>query len=228
MNLDIPLKTPGGRTVETIGIWMSGGADSSMLCYLLAKKIKEENLPIRIKPFTVQKKHGIFEFFKVIDKIKELLDAEHIFTEDIVYTAPVEGWRREDYKAIYAVKNRENILKGEFQILFSGITTNPPKTVQENFKWGVLEDCENIRAEGKEKEKVKYFTETYQSVEYEFFEIKPFFDINKKQVADLYKENNLLEELFPLTRSCESAYMDTGHCGECWWCEERKWAFDKL
>ena len=32
------------KKVETIGIWMSGGADSSLLTYVLAKKIKDENL----------------------------------------------------------------------------------------------------------------------------------------------------------------------------------------
>ena len=29
---------------NTLGIWFSGGADSSILCYLLAKQIKENNL----------------------------------------------------------------------------------------------------------------------------------------------------------------------------------------
>jgi tRNA(Ile)-lysidine synthase TilS/MesJ len=36
------------ENVKKIGISMSGGADSSMLCYLLAKKIKEKNLDIII------------------------------------------------------------------------------------------------------------------------------------------------------------------------------------
>ncbi len=226
--LTIPLETPKGHRVNTIGIWMSGGADSSMLCYLLAKKIKEENLPIKIKPFTVQKQHGVFEFLKVTDKIKNLLDAKGIFEEQVVYHAPVEGWRHEDYQALYAKKNKENIRNNEFQILFSGITTNPPKEIQNNFKWGILEDCEAIRAEGKQKGKEKYFVVEENSKEYEFFEIKPFFDINKKEVAKLYKQHGLLDTLFPLTRSCEAQHLTTGHCGECWWCNEREWAFGKL
>lgn len=226
--ITIPLKTPLGKEVKTIGIWMSGGADSTMLCYLLAKKIKDENLDIKIKPFTVQKNHGVFEFLKVAEKIKELLDCHNVFEEQVVYEAPKSGWVHSDYQAVYHSKNRENIKNNLFQVLYSGITTNPPKEIQEQFKDGILPDCEEIRAEGKEKEKVRYFTVTEDSIEYEFFEIKPLFDMNKKAVAQLYKDHELLDTLFPLTRSCESLVMTSGHCGECWWCEERQWAFGKL
>jgi hypothetical protein len=209
--INIPLTTPLGIPVTTIGIWMSGGADSSMLCYLLAKKIKDENLPIKIKPFTVQKQHGVFGFLRVTEKIKELLNADSIFEEQVVYHAPIEGWVHADYQAVYAVKNQENIKDNKFQILYSGITTNPPKEIQESFKWGILPDCEDIRAEGKVKLKEKYFTKEHESKTYEFYEIKPFFDINKKAVSELYREHDVLEELFPLTRSCEAHELSEGH-----------------
>lgn len=53
----------------------------------------------------------------------------------------------------------------------------------------------------------------------------PFHRIDKKVIAGMYEELNLLETLFPLTRSCENNNLLEGHCGECWWCEERLWAF---
>ena len=43
------------REVKTIGIWMSGGADSSLLAYLLAKKIKDEELNIKLQPLSVRR-----------------------------------------------------------------------------------------------------------------------------------------------------------------------------
>ena len=55
----------------------------------------------------------------------------------------------------------------------------------------------------------------------------PFFNYNKKDISELYKLLNVTDSLFPYTRSCESLTQFTGHCGECWWCEERKWAFGK-
>ena len=43
------------RAVKTLGIWCSGGADSSMLLYLLAKTIKDGNLDIKIQPLSVRR-----------------------------------------------------------------------------------------------------------------------------------------------------------------------------
>jgi len=91
MNIEIPRHTPGGNKIHTVGVWMSGGADSTLLCYLLAKQIKEENLPIKLKPFTVQKQPGVFGFLSVTEKIKELLDAKELFEDQIVYPAPASG-----------------------------------------------------------------------------------------------------------------------------------------
>ena len=228
LNIKIPSHTPGGNKIHTVGVWMSGGADSTVLCYLLAKKIKEENLPVKLKPLTVQKQPGVSDFLLVTEKIKELLDAKELFEDQVVYPAPASGWIYSEYQAIYAIKNKENIKNNEFQVLFSGITTNPPEEVQRRFNWGILQDVEDIRGAGKVKEKERYFTVEHESKNYEFYEIKPFFDLNKQAISCLYKEHNLLETLFPLTRSCEAQDLSTGHCGKCWWCEERFWAFGRL
>jgi hypothetical protein len=53
---------------------------------------------------------------------------------------------------------------------------------------------------------------------------RPLADLNKKGIAKLYKEYNLLKTLFPLTISCE-AKQPPRPCKECWWCKERHWAF---
>lgn len=226
--IEIPEYTPAGNKVDIIGIWASGGADSSVLCYLLAEKIKKENLQVKIKTFTVQKSHGSFEFLKVIDRIKELLDCHDVFLENIVYEAPLDGWVHEDYQEVYHIKNKENIKNNLFQVLYSGITTNPPKQVQETFKWGVLEDVELIRGVEVSKDTTRWFLKEEDNNTYEFFELKPFFNFDKQSVAKIYKEKGLEETLFPLTRSCEKKGTTVGHCGECWWCEERKWGFGKL
>ena len=54
-------------------------------------------------------------------------------------------------------------------------------------------------------------------------------NMDKKDLALIYKEHNLLSTLFPITRSCVTETMNfDAHCGECWWCKERIWAFGKL
>jgi len=50
----------------------------------------------------------------------------------------------------------------------------------------------------------------------------------------MYTELDVMDSLFPVTRSCEWKESMGGddpgleHCGTCWWCEERLWAFNKL
>ena len=57
--------------------------------------------------------------------------------------------------------------------------------------------------------------------------------------AHVYKHCDLTDALFTHTRSCEwhEGFEFNGklvpnpedeHCGECWWCQERKWAFGRL
>ena len=69
--------------------------------------------------------------------------------------------------------------------------------------------------------------------------INPFFQVNKKWEAEVYKDFGLLDTLLPLTYSCEGDAKDTKthtwHCGntlqyekQCWWCQERMWAFGRL
>ena len=46
-----PLGEVNLQKTKTIGISMSGGADSTMLCYLLAKSISNDKLNISIQPY---------------------------------------------------------------------------------------------------------------------------------------------------------------------------------
>lgn len=226
MVIDIPKLTPLGRPIKTLGIWMSGGADSSLLCYLLAEKIISEQLDITIQPITIDYKRPFArKAVYVRQMIEQVLGAKDIFLKHLVYH-PEDNkyWTRDELAEQFHIRNYENFKADKFQVLYSGITTNPPLDVQRNFKWGILPDVEEKRGEGVTKETVRYF----QKEDKEFFEIKPFFNVNKKVIAQLYKDRKILSNIFPLTRSCEKIDTSDGHCGECWWCEERLWAFETL
>ena len=57
---------------------------------------------------------------------------------------------------------------------------------------------------------------------------RPLINVDKKGVAEHYTRLGVLEELFPLTRSCEVHTTDfSEHCGECWFCKERLWGFGR-
>jgi len=225
--ITIPKNTPLGIPVLSIGVWMSGGADSSLLCYMLAEKIKNEDLDIKIQPITIDYKRPFVKKAVLVQQtISKLLNAEGIFNEHIVYHPPENvNWTPAELADQFHIRNYEHFKQGLFQVLYSGITTNPPVEVQKTFKWGVLKDVEAKRGSTVAKVTDRYFVHPEGG---EFWELKPFFNLDKKKLAELYKEKDLLETVFPLTRSCEHIGTVHGHCGECWWCQERKWAFGRL
>jgi len=227
MIIDIPKHTPNNVPVKTIGIWMSGGADSALLCYLLAEKIKKENLNVTIQLITIDyKRPFVFKAGTVREKIEEILDAKSIFENHIVYNPPGEiVWTPDELAEQFHIRNYEHFKNNKFQVLYSGITTNPPVEVQQTFNYGILPDVEAKRGTAIQKETNRYFVHPDGG---EFWEIKPFFKLDKKDLAELYKSNNLLDNVFPLTRSCEHIGTVHGHCGQCWWCNEREWAFGRL
>lgn len=230
MNIEIPSYTPEGNKIYTIGVWLSGGADSALLCYLLAKKILQENLLLQIQPITVDYKRP-FRFIAgdVVAEIKKSLPANDIFKEHLVYNPPIDTvWSPAELNDKFHQLNEKHVRENKFQVLYSGITTNPPINVQEKFNWGVLADVEIKRSNTVPKVKVRHIVRQENNIVYEFYEIKPFFDLTKQDIADLYISSGMQNTLFPITRSCEDLILTEGHCGKCWWCEERLWAFGRL
>jgi 7-cyano-7-deazaguanine synthase in queuosine biosynthesis len=64
--------------------------------------------------------------------------------------------------------------------------------------------------------------------DYEFGDIRPFMMMDKKEIANIYKQYDLLDNLFPLTNSCGGHSPANTHCEKCWNCRERLWAFGKF
>jgi len=203
--------------VKTIGIWMSGGADSSLLTYVLAKKIKDEKLDIKIQPLSVRRGRPNNPIYagNVIDFIEDDLDIK--MNEHIVYYPPMEDAHYREIE-VFKDKDNENFKKNLFQILYSGITSNPPAddtTIPKN--------KERTRDEGVKKPLI-----TYNGIRYY---MNPFFCINKQELRMIYDQLNLTDKLFPITYSCEGTpeqtKTHTRHCKKCWWCQERFWAFGR-
>jgi len=205
------------KGVETIGIWMSGGADSSLLTYVLAKKIKDENLNIDLQPLSVRRGRPNNPIYagNVIDFIEDDLDFK--MKDHIVYYPDKSD---EFYREIQIFKDmdNENFKDDLFQVLYSGITCNPPsddKSISKN-------------KERSRDEETKRPLKTFNGIRYY---MNPFFCINKRELRMIYDQLKLTDKLFPLTYSCEGTAEDTKthtqHCEKCWWCQERFWAFGK-
>jgi hypothetical protein len=198
------------ETVNRVGIRISGGADSAILAYMLAVYKRDYRPHLALHPITCindQKPYQEIFAKRVLLKITELTGME--FDEHFVEN--VNGDRYREDQGVF----QENLYKEKkIDIHYMGETMNPPIEVEVDWKFnGGGRD--NSRDEK---------SETLDSV----VTRKPFRNLDKKGIAELYQYFNVLDTLFPLTRSCEIHTLDfSKHCDHCWFCLERKWGFGR-
>jgi hypothetical protein len=192
--------------VKNIGIKMSGGADSSLLAYLLAEYIVKNNLDINLFPIIIIEEDAPFQKIfaqQVIDFVEKNLNFKFcspVLFDHYTKTDKIQRMRRIE----------TDLLKTILDFIISGTTQNPKSGF--DTPGGPDDNREGV------------FPEIWEEKIY-----TPFINKDKKELAELYKQHNLLNTLFPLTRSCVAVTDNFDkHCGECWWCKERIWAFGKL
>lgn len=199
------------KNIKNVGIKMSGGTDSSIAAYLIALYSVKNNLNLNIIPITVIEESAPFQLIfteTVIKIINKIISAN--IKQPIVF-----NFSKGD--KIKRIRKVENILfkSKTVELIVSGTTKAPKEDIGYNntVKWPASDD------------------RTLDSYPY-LWDNKiytPILNIDKKGVAKLYEEYDLVDTLFPYTRSCVSATTDfSKHCGTCWWCKERIWAFGRL
>ena len=198
-----------------VGISCSGGADSSILLYNLMKHC-EDKIYIFSTGNNQRNRYNVSIATKVVERCIQLTGNSNI--EHHISYCEVQSFETLFSKLRHYIDN--DIIK----MLYTGITANPPISVTDTFK---LKITETAREPGLEK---PFIT---NGIAY-----TPLINVDKSIIAKMYNEENLIEDLYSITRSCEydptSNYFTNiedpvlGHCGECWWCEERKWAFRRL
>lgn len=214
------------RGLTKWGIKLSGGADSALVAYMLVNLIQEENLEnVELHAITGlqdKKPYNVRYAKAIMDKIEEL--TEFKFAGHHVISARTSD--SESYITDQETLMQELLDAGIIQARFSGITANPtpeeaPELWTESMASGAPSDLDirNRTSEHKPTFKIRSGT--------------PLINTNKRGTAEIYRQLDIIDSLFPVTRSCES--MDdtlhknfTIHCGKCWMCLERKWGFGRL
>jgi 7-cyano-7-deazaguanine synthase in queuosine biosynthesis len=193
---------------ENIGLCLSGGADSSLLAYILMQNTKS---PIHFFTFAnkVKNRATIYSSVNVIDKCIDLTKNSNVF-HHIIYV--------EEHNRDYFYSYLEDQLKKTVDIVYTATTNVPSSYALANFSSQLSGDILRSRNPSVIKNCYTHKGKIYH----------PFMNINKKDIKKMYEELNILESVFPLSRSCESFELLVGHCGTCWWCEERFWAFSRL
>lgn len=185
-----------------IGINFSGGADSSLLLYILMSNITDL-IHIFTMASNLKGRSTAIVTSNLIEKMIQLTNNSNI-EHHVKYVNEQTRTNITDLPTIFYKNNQ--IIKW-----YSGLTANPPEDK-------VPKNEESILRNPLEKRNIINGNK-----------ITPFTNINKKKIANLYVELGIMDSLFPLTRSCEvkNRINYLGHCGECWWCKERKWGFSE-
>lgn len=118
-------------------------------------------------------------------------------------------------------------------IRLDGMTSNPPKEVRLNFSNEMVKrfpthpfnDFLLKRVTGEERR--DYYADK-PALTYNVYQ--PFINVDKRFVADIYKKHNLMDSMYKMTRSCTGGPNVTDNftkwCRQCFWCYEKRWAFD--
>lgn len=213
------LEIPAG--VKNIAVSMSGGADSSLLCYLLAKQIKEQNLDIKIFPISAifaVRPWSYETAIKVVKTIEQLTGftnwGHHWKFRVSLEDCKLDSAKEKRFGDVMSLLFSNQIIDH----LYSGKTKNPSQLVCDTF---VDKRRQHDRDAPTEADIYKADVETV-----------PWAMVDKRFVLDIYKQHNLLNTLLPLTRSCEGDVVQTENftkiCNTCWWCEERAWALKQI
>lgn len=192
-----------------VGLSFSGGADSSLLLYILLTN-KKEPLEIFTMAADVKGRSSAKVAANVIDQCVHLTGNNNI-NHHVRYTDRQNNTKLFQYPT-------ELLNEGKINAVYTALTANPPKEIADSFLGAeknteqIIRDPLIIRPTWRDK----WF--------------HPFINIDKIKIAEMYKSMNLIDTLFPITRSCELKYPPDnylGHCKNCWWCKERCWAFNR-
>lgn len=215
---------------KKIAVNCSGGADSSILLLLTVDyliKNNRDDVELNVLTCSNDYKHrwngrkaaDIINY--VIDKTKfKNFNFHHNYYRD-----------RQDVKYFHQVEY-ELFTSGKIDLIIGGITANPlsEEALVED-KHGKIVNLKKDALEARNGTERRVW-KTYEMATW----YDPFTNVDKRFVAFLYKKLNA-EDMFDLTRSCESIPVEQTkyqkdfeevHCGKCWWCLERKWAFGRF
>lgn len=194
-----------------VGIAHSGGADSAIMLYIMMLHCQG---PIHVYTCANKFKQRINPKI-ALDVIGKLLDITS--REDVYHhTYFVE---HQTLESLFGPLN--NALRaGQVSMIYTAGTAMPPDVISRD---PTIFSSDNGLYEKRNPNITK---PVYNGTTKQFY--SPWWNVNKKFVKQVYDELGMTNILYPITRSCEDPKLINGHCGKCWWCEERLWAFGRL
>ena len=195
---------------KPVSLSFSGGADSSLLLYILLANTQH---PLHV-----------YTFASRLRQFRNAIAASRV----LMACCSLTGNYRVEHHTVYIdeqtpdamyPKMRDQMARDGTSCLYTAMTRLPPQAVQDSFCQQLTRDIV-LKRHDQEVRDLYYDRGTRYT---------PFINLNKQAIAQMYLHLDLRQSLYPLTRSCEGPRGQWGnHCGACWWCDERVWAFGSL
>ena len=145
----------------------------------------------------INRPYGIINFEEILELFKEEFPEVNIKTYFNSYDQKITGHKKPFFREV----DKDLFENYGIETILFGTTANPID----------VEDL--IEGRDETRENINLKDNRYRV---------PLNSIDKRFVADYYKQTSFLKRAFPLTISC---IEKIGPCKKCWWCREKKWAF---
>lgn len=242
---------------ENVGIFLSGGLDSAVILCLIAKTFTENNITAPIQPVTVRRgnptdirEYDRVDIYPYVEKIIAYVRTRYpgIVIHDTIKEDANYWWASKhngsgnigSYTYLQEILSAflqwnyarpELVIEKNSQGLtdllyceYNGVTKNPPSDS------GVPASEETHRDHYDDKYMPGYATALSRGTHDFVAEYEPIRNSDKRITVWLADQLGVLDDLLPITRSCEGGPDETKNftqeCMQCWWCLERKWALE--
>jgi hypothetical protein len=204
------------RDHRNILVSFSGGVDSTLMFWLLLHTISPDEGIVFHTLTGVTPQKGKFKQLtsqQNFDNLREDFPNHTILDRHIIYN------KTQIEVGDYTIDLQK---RGVVDLRLFGLTRNPPYDIMEEHD--LLRKREIIRDEDCER---------WRTDEAGVF-FEPFRNIDKRWVAQCYKDFGLMGRYYNNTISCErlretpDMMNNEDPCGHCWWCREKKMAFGML
>lgn len=236
---------------NSVGINVSGGADSACLTYIIAEHIVKNNLDCKIyiinfircwktRPWQYDVATRVYNKLKsmfpnvIQERLQTFVPPEIEFTKIGKSIVLENGKKISGEQIVIESFNSYCAYHHNLSVILDATSANPPNAGEYRMKVRDL-NLDKITLD-----------EMFHLKENAFYSYRPFLYIRKDFMYNVYKTSNIID-LYNTTMSCEgdltehititdqcatlNDYKSTQTilpCGECWWCWERKWAEDTV
>jgi hypothetical protein len=198
-------------------VWVSvsGGTDSALLLYLIVKYLYMIQNNCVVTPWCyvdTTRPGNDQDVLSIIDNITKRIPykIEPVVIDTI--TKPAGCNKKELVKPLWD----RMFYSGRYDLYATALSAAPPIEVM-SLNQGFIDSFNRITTENRHKEGREVSTNATMVI------WSPFINLNKQHIADMYYDENLMDDLFPLTKSCISRTQTP--CYNCFWCREKHWAF---